>query len=193
MYVKCMLRDNSDKKYNQSGRSMIEMLGVLAIVGVLSAGGIAGYSMAMQSYKTNLLIERIQLLSSKVRTTYKNGDYTGLSNDKMINSGKVTAKDLENPFGENLDLHRSGWGSQYFVFDTVSENIPAEACVDIATTYWGDKGVFCDVEVIADPNTFFAYDYCKSGTHGYPITQTNMGNLITACSGGNKHMKLNFK
>lgn len=36
---------------NQSGRSMIEMLGVLAIIGVLSVGGIAGYSKAMYKYK----------------------------------------------------------------------------------------------------------------------------------------------
>ena len=32
---------------NSFGRSMIEMLGVLAIIGVLSVGGIAGYSKAM--------------------------------------------------------------------------------------------------------------------------------------------------
>ena len=32
-----------NKKASQSGRSMIEMPGVLAIVGILSAGGIAGY------------------------------------------------------------------------------------------------------------------------------------------------------
>ena len=30
------------------GRSMIEMLGVLAIIAVLSVGGIAGYSKAME-------------------------------------------------------------------------------------------------------------------------------------------------
>lgn len=36
---------------NQSGRSMIEMLGVLAIIGVLSVGGIAGYSKAMEKFK----------------------------------------------------------------------------------------------------------------------------------------------
>ena len=42
------------KKFNraqESGRSMIEMLGVLAIVGVLSVGGISGYSKAMSKYK----------------------------------------------------------------------------------------------------------------------------------------------
>lgn len=35
----------------QSGRSMVEILGVLAIIGVLSVGGIAGYSKAMAKYK----------------------------------------------------------------------------------------------------------------------------------------------
>lgn len=38
---------------HQSGRSMIEMLGVLAIIGVLSIGGIAGYSKAMHKHKMN--------------------------------------------------------------------------------------------------------------------------------------------
>ena len=40
-------------KRNQLGRSMIEMLGVLAIIGVLSVGGIAGYSKAMEKWKIN--------------------------------------------------------------------------------------------------------------------------------------------
>ncbi len=38
------------------GRSMIEMLGVLAIIGVLSVGGIAGYSKAMKKFKLNKAI-----------------------------------------------------------------------------------------------------------------------------------------
>ena len=40
-----------------AGRSMIEMLGVLAIIGVLTVGGIAGYSKAMEKFKMNQLIE----------------------------------------------------------------------------------------------------------------------------------------
>ena len=35
------------KVYSESGRSMVEMLGVLAIIGVLSVGGVAGYNFAM--------------------------------------------------------------------------------------------------------------------------------------------------
>ncbi len=38
---------------SENGRSMVEMLGVLAIIGVLSVGTIAGYSKAMMKYKLN--------------------------------------------------------------------------------------------------------------------------------------------
>ena len=41
------------------GRSMVEMLGVLAIIGVLSVGAIAGYSKAMFKYKLNKQTEQI--------------------------------------------------------------------------------------------------------------------------------------
>ena len=40
----------------EKGRSMIEMLGVLAIIGVLSVGGIAGYSKAMEKWKLDKAI-----------------------------------------------------------------------------------------------------------------------------------------
>lgn len=43
----------------QKGRSMVEMLGVLAIIGVLSVGAIAGYSKAMMKYKLNRQTEQI--------------------------------------------------------------------------------------------------------------------------------------
>ena len=39
------------------GRSMVEMLGVLAIIGVLSVGAISGYSKAMEKYKINKVIQ----------------------------------------------------------------------------------------------------------------------------------------
>ena len=40
-----------------AGRSMVEMLGVLAIVGVLSAGALKGYSAAMFKHKMNQTID----------------------------------------------------------------------------------------------------------------------------------------
>ena len=40
-------------KINEIGRSMVEMLGVLAIIGILSATGLYGYHKAMIKHKTN--------------------------------------------------------------------------------------------------------------------------------------------
>ena len=49
-------------KFSQLGRSMVEMLGVLAIIGVLSVGAISGYSKAMMKYKLNKQAEQISTL-----------------------------------------------------------------------------------------------------------------------------------
>ena len=46
-------------KKSQSGRSMVEMLGVLAIIGVLSVGGIAGYSLSMRRHRANQIVDLI--------------------------------------------------------------------------------------------------------------------------------------
>ena len=52
--------------YTQSGRSMVEMLGVLAIIGVLSVGAIAGYSKAMMKYKLNQHAQAVNMLINNV-------------------------------------------------------------------------------------------------------------------------------
>ncbi len=48
------------------GRSMVEMLGVLAIIGVLSVGAIAGYSKAMFKYKLNKQAEQLNTVFNAV-------------------------------------------------------------------------------------------------------------------------------
>ena len=52
--------------YTQSGRSMVEMLGVLAIIGVLSVGAIAGYSKAMMKYRLNKQAEQLSTIINAV-------------------------------------------------------------------------------------------------------------------------------
>ena len=47
------------KKEFETGRSMVEMLGVLAIIGVLSIGGIAGYSMSMRKHRANQIVDAL--------------------------------------------------------------------------------------------------------------------------------------
>ena len=89
---KCWLREDSWDKpkndgcrgrgfsaYSQSGRSMIEMLGVLAIIGVLSVGGIAGYSKAMEMWKINKAVEQYSYI---INGLIKPADELKTSGDK---------------------------------------------------------------------------------------------------------------
>jgi Tfp pilus assembly protein PilE len=79
-------------KKNESGRSMVEMLGVLAIIGVLSVGGIAGYTMAMKKYKANEAAQAIALAAVECYATGTKANGNGYVTIKECSGkeGKVT-------------------------------------------------------------------------------------------------------
>ena len=103
----------------QCGRSMIEMLGVLAIIGVLSVGGIAGYSKAMEMYKINR--QRVQLselfwhliaLKDDFLYEYKNTQHSVRIAENMEALGvipdgmeKVYGNCIKDIFGNSLSLN----------------------------------------------------------------------------------------
>ena len=61
-YIKKKVASRCPLNASTTGRSMVEMLGVLAIVGVLSIGAIAGYSKAMMKYRLNKHAESFNML-----------------------------------------------------------------------------------------------------------------------------------
>lgn len=76
----------------ESGRSMVEMLGVLAIIGVLSIGGIAGYTMAMNRYRANEIIDVASKLSVVAQTKGINQTYVEPTLDEI----GVSANNIHN-------------------------------------------------------------------------------------------------
>ena len=65
------------KKKSQSGRSMVEMLGVLAVIGVLSIGGIAGYTIAMRRHRGNQILDLANKYSAIIYAACENGISNG--------------------------------------------------------------------------------------------------------------------
>lgn len=79
------------KDLGQSGRSMVEMLGVLAIIGVLSIGGIAGYSRAMIKFKVNKSLDQISMLVASIQTLYSGQrNYSGLTLKEAVSYGIIS-------------------------------------------------------------------------------------------------------
>ena len=146
----------------QKGRSMVEMLGVLAIIGVLSVGGISGYSKAMAKYKLTKAQDQITMLLMNIRTAYATSPtYSGFNtsiaaefniapSDMVTTSGKNAV--LNGAFGGKVEegactaaacgddlLPEDNSHSSYF-FITM-HNLGREACVSLATSDWGSDGM----------------------------------------------------
>lgn len=139
-------------KYNENGRSMVEMLGVLAIIGVLSVGGIAGYSKAMNKYKINKTTDQVSMLVANIRTLFSSqGNYKGLTNAQAIKfgvvpndmytpkSGSAEITEIKNAFGGQVYIAASGGRAENDneAFVIVYSGLTSEACVTIATGDWG--------------------------------------------------------
>ena len=133
---------------NMQGRSMVEMLGVLAIIGVLSAGGLAGYSKAMFKHKLNSTMEQITMLVTNIRTAYgQQGNYNGLTATKAGQLGIVpavmgTGENLTNPFKGSVGITSNGVKASNSsaagtAFTVTYEGLPKEACIALATSDFG--------------------------------------------------------
>ena len=183
---------------NQSGRSMIEMLGVLAIIGVLSVGGIAGYSKAMTKYRINKTIDQITQISQNVRMLYgkqRQKNYGNLSG-KILYKANLAPKEM---FGSGYSM-TNAWGGHVTVkaatknksaydnkaFIVSFYDIPEEACIELATQDWGSDTSSGLIAISAAANGLSSYieasvgiNDCQGGT-----TYLNYGGLAYACPGG---------
>lgn len=83
---------------------MVEMLGVLAVIGVLSVGGIAGFKTAIDKHKSNELLQSAlmrasvispQILSGKIPTA---SEFSNLKNDSAVFDENVVTN-IGNRFG----------------------------------------------------------------------------------------------
>lgn len=134
------------EKNEQTGRSMVEMLGVLAIIGVLSVGGIAGYSKAMTKFKITKTMDQVSMTVANIRTLYSGQrNYNGLATANALDMGVVpaemegaTANTLVNAFQGAVTIGTVNYNNQNASAFRISyENMGQEACVQLITSDWG--------------------------------------------------------
>ena len=171
---------NNYKHNEQSGRSMIEMLGVLAIIGVLSVGGIAGYSKAMNKFKTNKVADNVSMLVANIKTLYaQQNTYNGLENKTAISMGVVpdelgtnaTSGTLTNAFSGPVYIAASDStaGDDDKAFTIVFTKLSREACISLVTNDWGSgysSGLIAIEATGADMSTHGDLDAVKIGDAG---------------------------
>ncbi len=199
-------------KMPESGRSMIEMLGVLAIIGVLSVSGIAGFSKAMESYKTNQCIEQISTIIANVKNLglRQHGSYKGLSTKaakkmKLFPEEMMTEKNsdivLNHPFGGSVEV---GTGKTLSSTKHTAEtdflityySLPKETCLQIMAKNWGEKRIgliaAADTDTMKSAVKNFEHSTtpkCETKTKYATCTDKQMplANATSGCDCGKEH------
>ena len=175
------------KKIEQSGRSMVEMLGVLAIIGVLSVGGISGYSKAMAKFKLTKAQDQLSMLLINIRTAFSgSSSYTGLSNataiqlnivpsDMLPDGLGVTNGDIINAFTGEVTIAEDAANAQHFTI--AFGGLGTEACTSLASSDWGTEGL---VQIDVNGQAYALQDLPLDAiTAVADCDQPNSANIVT--------------
>ncbi len=147
---------------DNNGRSMVEMLGVLAIIAVITSGSLIGYSKAMRRHRLNETITQVALMMTNIRTFYSTTDsYESFDENTAARYNMVTERmkgvdgTLMNPYKGRVNITRGKavqGGPDNTAFIITYRDLPVEACVGLATMDWGigEKVGLIGVSVGAD-------------------------------------------
>lgn len=130
-----------------SGRSMVEMMGVLTITAILSVGGLTGYTKMMRQYKINKSVEQITNMSAKISAIgSQSSSYNGLSNQSAVKFNAVPAEvvigdgtSLKNPFGGSVRIAPSSLfsdGTDVLAYTITYTDLPEDACTALGSHDW---------------------------------------------------------
>ncbi|MDR2933667.1 MAG: hypothetical protein LBU68_00060 [Rickettsiales bacterium] len=164
-----------------SGRSMIEMLGVLAIMGIITGMSIAAYNMAMGTLNSGRTTEDITRIQQAVRSLYTEGVYADIATSTFISLGTIPTMP-----GDNTKA-RNQYGGEYIVAEGETElsftiavtSVPQADCVTFVTRPL--PGI---TSISVDGSSSWKND----GSAG-----TTASSLIPNCDGGNKTVTFEFK
>ena len=194
---------------------MIEMLGVLAIIGVLSVGGIAGYTKAMMKYKINKATDQISQVVAGTRTLYgSQGSYgDSISNhedfapilkkahvipDEMVGTDDA----VTNPWDGGFDVSSAGKkaADDNKAFTITLTGLPEQACMELATYDWGSGSssglISLSVGVGVSDGLLFGCSSDIISTDYVNICAANMpmsvSTAASVCSGDDSKLSLKF-
>ncbi len=191
-------------KNASTGRSMVEMLGVLAIIGVLSVGAITGYSKAMNKYKLNKQTEQISSILDYVNIhmgEFKRSKTSISANmipiltklniipKEMIRENSVYA--VYDAFNTAMYIqnYTIGDGDYHFEFLFYLNKGKKDACMNLFNIAKAQRGQLWRTKFITrkgdasyDTNSVWGDAYCESDRKCLKdLTVAEMENYCTVC------------
>lgn len=188
-------------KTSQFGRSMIEILAVLSIMGILSASIISAVSSLMNQYRHSVIGTQLRDLRKNINNRYAaDGRYTGLTakiliDERLVPHSMLNGQLIRNAFGGSVTVAPADTGGANRSYTITFNRLPRRTCVEMATLDWKVDSSATLVSITVN-NTKFSWPYNKLGSGGVghetlanplPITgaramqscSTELDNIIT--------------
>lgn len=108
---------------NENGRSMVEMLGVLAVIGVLSIGGITGYRAAMDRISLNRVYQLIDTVAMAAAVERQNSNSNSFFNETGL-TGLERAQLFCDSYGSDFCDAEKGTEENFYLTNTFFGNHP---------------------------------------------------------------------
>ncbi len=119
----------------ESGRSMIEMLGVLAIMGIITVGAITMISAAMRSQKRTAVNDEVAQITTGVRQLL--GEYDDYSNINNSTIWGAIGMSNKNPYGGNYSLVADKMNPRQFILTI--DGLGQSDCEFFIQKAWSDS------------------------------------------------------
>lgn len=194
---------------NESGRSMVEMLGVLAVVGVLSVAGVAGFKAAMKRHHANEILyeanKRATMVASQkaqgrsennLSVAEFNDNRYGVTDSGLTGQFAITVDDVDTPVCQKV-MNNIGESTQvrYMALKGTPQTkitVCSEGSTDYALVYnndlstnsitsGGSTGEACDAN---NP----CLDNCQECNNGYCKDKCNNGEICAEGSDINTYI-----
>lgn len=119
----------------ESGRSMIEMVGVLAIMGMLTATAFALISLGISRQKQSRVADDVVTIVSGVRTLLVDyDDFSNIDNSTIFAAMSMSDK---NPYGGTYELSVNPYNKRQFIVKI--NGLSKSDCEALVTKAWTDS------------------------------------------------------
>lgn len=159
----CYFKGSANQmKTDESGRTMLEMLGVLGIMGIIMYGAVAGINYGMSTYKINQIYNEVQEAVQSIQDIYSwQRGYNGINASTLCQNDVFVRCDSDSGEPKNVyegDISVSAI-SDGASFKVSYAGIDKEICYRLKEMDWGTilMGTECTDEV----NTI---DFCPKET-----------------------------
>jgi len=157
------------EKQNESGRSMVEMLGMLAIVGLLSVVGIAGIGSALTAHKANTIVNEV------------NRRATILAADKNFGAGFTPNETFENDTGYTIACANI---EDSDLFSCTVEGVSQEVCEKVLGLGWKMPSSTLPAGCSATNDMVFTFNKELDGSGRKCSEETPCPNPNASCTNG---------